>query len=450
MRIKMVKLFRVLDTKLVDATPDNIDISPIMRSLRFMPQSEAWVVEMMEHIFDRVSSTDKEHIKPREVLHALSFMSAYTCESPHIENLVLCILKKFDAVWRESSENEIYTGVPVRLQVIGGLVGIGMEKEHVTAAYLQFVKIVLVSSLRPDETTTDHLCDIMFYFQTMVCDHESQSGKCLVDICSHLYGLLTLVDVKDSRVDVKRTAAALYGLQGLLSIPSNIKNENNGPGDELCVFLVKKLRNVLSTDGNEINWHALHENTTFVLQHLILFEHLCGERLKHLGIEDDMAFIISKLDSKLNTANHQEKIFRPFCAQGMPTEAEINHFMEETSLNSAIDINVIYKHGFANCFPAPYVVQTGKYLDAMGNPKYNPAKVSYNIDTSVHDGPFCPVKQNLIKHRDEFLNLKYNSKTIRCAATSLQHEVVYEALQATILELVNPLSHTDISTSKKS
>ena len=434
-----------MDKKIIKALPNSVHIHPILLALKNMPQDEVWVMKMLGNITRQVKATSMSNLLPRDILHALSFMVVYDSESLHVRRLALSLLDKFKLFDGESKKN-VFLGASFRVDVVGGLVGIGMQEKDklFTVSYLECVDVMLKATLTPTGATVrtmDNLVEILYQFQSMTFVEGTESGEHLTSICNSLH--TELCRVQDDKVNIRQIAAALYGLQGLLTTPSPLGGEDLGPGAKMCVFLVEKLKKILTDDDTEINIFSCQLNAHLTLQLMVLFEFVSQNQLEALGMADNVAFIVSKLKKKMNTVGHMRKLFRDYASRCTLSESETDlYFFDQ-------DINILHRHCFDVCIPAFYVVQEKSSDDNMDDKRtinsssYCPDRESYNVDVVTPD-PVSPHSRYLTELRDKYLVSKHNSTTIRCKADpsgdiDKQRATVLTALQDATLELIFPV-----------
>lgn len=445
--LQVANLMKALDTKLIDAIPNSVHIHPIMLALQHMPQEETWVQDMIEHVTIQVKAAAadrKNALIPRDVLQALSFMATYDCDSAYVRCLTLSLLNIFDNFDSEAKE-DIFLGAQIRMDVLGGLVGVGQQDEFFLSAYLKLVDVILVSTYNSIELT-----DIIYRFHSITYVDGTESGVYLSKICSSL--LKELSRVEGDKLNIRQIAGALYGLQGLLFIPP-AAGEPLGPGAVMCIHYVKTLKKMLTDDDTEINIFSCQLNANLTLQHMVLFEFACQTQLEELGLAKDVSLIVSKLKDKLNTRSHKRKLFRSISAHCTLTVEEEALLVSNEMHSTDQDIDLFRQHCFEVCFPALYVLQVRNSRRKAKHHCFDPNdNESFNMEMPTWQGsPSEPHIRHLNKLRDELLKSRYNTTTIRCTTlpgigggngdnNASQRARMLEVLQDATLELVFPAS----------
>jgi hypothetical protein len=435
--LQVEHLLKSLDKKLKEATPDCININPVMLALLNMPQDKSWVKEIIANATGQVEATETSGIKPRDILSAVSFLASYNCDfiSGHVQKLTLSLLDKFNDIDAGKREN-VFVSSPIRIDVVAGLVGIGMHDEAFTSAYLKFVDEILVSTLNFEGSTImtiDYLSDILFNFQSMAYVEGTESGHYLTKICHFLRTELSRVS--DEKSNIRHTAAALYGLQGLVAVPP-LAGETVGPGAAMCAHYVKKLKKMLTTDDTEINIFSCQLNANMTMQHMVLFEYACRRQLEGLGLADDVAFIVSKLKAKMDNRSNHRKLFQKFSSHFSLSTDESTLFVSNVPNGTDQDIEIFHRICYNVCFPALYVVQF-RSGDRKGKSVCDPDRESFNVDVSTTPGPPDPHTRYLTQLRDDYLHSRHRAVTVRCCASDDSHrDIVLAALQEATLKLV--------------
>lgn len=436
--MQVVNLLKALDTKLKNATPDSLAISPILHSLRHISQHEIWVKDMIVNVTQKVKATDVTNIRVRDAMSALSFLSCYSCDSIHIRNLVLNLLDKFSQFPLEDRKH-VFISTTNRLDIVSGLVGIGMKNEPFVTAYLRFVHETLVSTLNFDGATImsqDYLADILQNFQTMKYSENTSSGTQLSEICVFL--LSELNGLEESKSDIRHSVGALFGLQGLLGIPPTA-GELMGPGAALCTHFISKLKKMLVDDDTEINVFSCQLDMHLTLQRMILFEFVCRNELETLGLADDADFIISKLKAKLDTRASTRKLLRFLPTQLALTKEEKEHVLLKVQDVDTDDVDILYRECLDACFPCLHTIKKNGIGD-------NETVQGINVEfaTRVYSDPHTTY---LLQLRDMYLKSRYNLETIRCEdvseAEGSNRELLITALQDAAVKLLSQAADSE-------
>lgn len=434
---QVLNLLKALNLKMKTAIPDSVEISPILLSLRNIPDGP-FVQEVFTNVTSRVRAIPPEQVRAREVIMGLSFAGVYSCKSEHVKMVVSTLLDKYDLVNSEDKKF-VYVSILTRLDVMGGLVGIGMDDDALTSAYLKFVHSVLISTLSHEssiEMTMDHFTDYLLNLQSMKVVEGTESEKILADFCDILYS--ELLKLEGSKTDARHVANALFGLQGLLVSPHASSSPSRGPGADMCTYFVKMLKKMFTDNDAEISTLSCQLGMITTVQRIALFDYVCRADLQVLGLAEDMALIMSTLRAKLDTRSRVLKHFR-----ALPRHLSMNRIdtramvagLSETLLDTGkrpfLKCVFTHKECVGVFFPCLHVVR--RKHRSVG------AVAGYNVEVLIVTGPIDQHTVYLTKMRDEYLRNCHGIVTIRCEITGderlRQRDVVVSAMQDATLRL---------------